>query len=301
MPDAAQPWADLTAAALGIQYLALLAGRAGSLYLTGLAFYFLERVRPAEPEARFFKKDFKTELCYPIVNVMVSTPVFTLLMAVATVYLLEPFVPHYVFASRIVTLPFVAQVVVALLVTDLATYAEHRFLAHGWLWDYHALHHMTPEVSWLTTLRVHPVNAITIALTAAVMRYVLGFSGEAVVVAAYIAGALALWEHANLDFGLPKPLCYLLVSPRFHRWHHATEQAAQDKNFCLIFPFLDVLGGTYYCPDRLPARYGLYRDDRAAAQPGIPNDFLGQLRYPFERSLHGVRGLVRIGSERPAS
>ena len=289
-----QEWLQVTPATVGVQWALLVASRISTLYLVGLVFWFLERLRPAQPESRFFKRDFRTEVCYPLFNMAVSTPVFTLLLVISTLHVLEPFVPHQVLAADILALPFAAQVLVSLLLADLAVYVEHRFLAHRALWRFHAVHHMPDEVSWITTTRVHPVNAITIAATAAGMRWVLGFDGQAVVVAAWISSALSFWEHANLDFALPRPWCWLVVTPRYHRWHHASEPEAADRNFCLIFPFIDVLFGTYYCPDRMPRSYGLV--PAAAPAGAIPDRFLGQLGYPFGRTLAQARALLRLRS-----
>jgi hypothetical protein len=46
----------------------------------------------------------------------------------------------------------------------------------------------------------------------------------------------------------------VIVSPRFHRWLHADEDAARDKNFPGLLPIWDVLFGTYYMPRDLRAR-----------------------------------------------
>jgi sterol desaturase/sphingolipid hydroxylase (fatty acid hydroxylase superfamily) len=294
MPALLQQWAEVTPGALGLQWLLFVASKVSTLYLVGFGFWFLERLRPAQPESRFFKGDFRTELCYPLFNATVSTPVFTLLLVVVTLHVLEPFVPHEVLAPDVLALPFAVQVLVALLLSDLAVYAEHRFLAHRALWRFHAMHHMPAEVSWITTLRVHPVNAMTIAAAAAGMRWVLGFEGQAIVVATWISSALAFWEHSNLDVALPRPWCWLVVTPRYHRWHHASEPEAADKNFSLIFPFIDVLFGTYYCPDRLPRSYGVV--PAAAPAGAIPDHFLGQLGYPFRRTLAHARALLRLRS-----
>jgi sterol desaturase/sphingolipid hydroxylase (fatty acid hydroxylase superfamily) len=285
-----------TPASLAVQWVALVSSSLAKLYLIGLAFWVIERLRPAEPEARFFKRDFRTEACYPLFNIMVNTPVFTLVLVITTMLVLEPFVPHQVLAAEILALPLAAQVLVALVLTDLAVYAEHRFLAHRWLWPFHAMHHMPAEVNWLTTSRVHPVNALTIAFATALMRWVLGFESQALVIATWISSALAFWEHSNVDFALPRPWCWLLVSPRYHRWHHADEPEAAGKNFALIFPFIDVLFGTYYCPDRLPRAYGL-----ASSAGEIPDDFLGQLVHPFARTLEQARGTLKVRSVRAAS
>lgn len=287
MPPLLQAWAEAGPATVLLSYVTNIGVTIGSLYLIGIAFYFIERWRPAAPQTKFFKRDFWNEAGYPLFNTVVSTPTLTFLNLGLSAWVLSAYVPYQPFAAQMMALPFFVQVLLALLIADIAVYVEHQ-IAHRYLWNYHALHHMTPEVTWLTHARVHPVNAITIGLAAGLASYVFGFSGEAVVIAAWIASGLAIWEHANLDFAWPRPFCYLLVSPRYHRWHHSSDQEAIDKNFCLIFPFLDLLFGTYYCPDRMPTEYGVHSEVEArhAGRAGeIPETFLGQIAYPFRKTL----------------
>ena len=42
---------------------------------------------------------------------------------------------------------------------------------------------------------------------------------------------------------------WLLVTPRFHHWHHAGAPEAVDRNFAVHLPLLDRLFGTWYFPD----------------------------------------------------
>ena len=251
-----------------------------TLLYIGLAFFFIEKIRPADPNMKFFKKDFRTELCYPLFNFLFSSPIFKYIAIILTVVLLEPYFPYQIFADEIHALPVGIQIFLAMLITDIAVYLEHRF-AHKYLWSFHSMHHMTEEVSWLTTFRVHPINGLTIALFPVVIKFLIGFNGDAIVIASYITVVLAYFQHANIDFGFPKPFCYLLVSPRFHRWHHAKDKAAIDKNFCLAFPFLDVLGGTYFCPNHMPSKYGVFR----AKSEKIPTTFLSQIWLPIHNLL----------------
>lgn len=269
------------------------------LILIAAVFYFAERLRPAHPNQRFFKTDFGNEVSYPLFNVAITTPLTTLLIGLLFVPLLERFPWHHLLAGVAVNAPFALQVFLAMVVIDVAVYVEHRFLSHGPLWDYHAIHHMTPEVSWLTFARVHPVNGFTIAATAVVLHFLLGFEGEAVALAGFVSSSLSVWEHSNTNFAWPGPLRYLLVSPRFHRWHHSSDAEAIDKNFCLVFPFLDFLMGTYYCPDRNPDAYGLHRSD--PAEPTIPGGFLSQLWYPFGRSFARLRFAGNRNGHSPAA
>ena len=251
-----------------------------TLFYIGLFFYFIEKIRPATPTAGFFKKDFRTEICYPLFNFLISEPITKYIAIVVTVFALEPFLPYQIFNQQIGGLPFPIQVFLAMLITDIAVYLEHRF-AHAYLWPFHSMHHMTTEVSWITTFRIHPINSLTIVVIPTIIKFIIGFSGEAIIFASYITVILAYFQHANINFGFSKPFCYLLVSPRFHRWHHAKDKAAIDKNFCLAFPFLDLIGGTYYCPSHLPTKYGIFD---SKVDP-IPESFLGQLWHPFRVML----------------
>jgi sterol desaturase/sphingolipid hydroxylase (fatty acid hydroxylase superfamily) len=61
-----------------------------------------------------------------------------------------------------------------------------------------------------------------------------------------------LWgfvNHANIriPLGVATPL---LSGPQWHRIHHSTMTEHQDKNFATLFPFIDILFGTYYLPLR---------------------------------------------------
>jgi hypothetical protein len=63
--------------------------------------------------------------------------------------------------------------------------------------------------------------------------------------------------------------------PKFHRWHHTSEDEGLDKNFAGLFPLFDILSGTYYMPEeRLPERFGLNADN-------APQTFWGQMISPF--------------------
>ena len=61
------------------------------------------------------------------------------------------------------------------------------------------------------------------------------------------------------------------------RWHHTTEEEGLDKNFAGLFPFIDLLFGTFYMPPgRQPHRFGITNDD-------VPAGLVAQLVYPFRR------------------
>ena len=62
-------------------------------------------------------------------------------------------------------------------------------------------------------------------------------------------------NHVNLRFRL-RFIERLLVTPRFHYWHHAV--TPPDRNFAVHFPWLDRWFGTHYLPDdRWPEELGI--------------------------------------------
>jgi sterol desaturase/sphingolipid hydroxylase (fatty acid hydroxylase superfamily) len=121
------------------------------------------------------------------------------------------------------------------------------------------------------------VNDAVARMSGVVPVLLLGYPPD--VLAAYVP-FLTLWAillHANLRFTFG-PLCYVIASPAFHRWHHTCEDEGLDKNFAGLFPFLDLLFGTFHMPPgRTPRRFGLKEES-------VPEGLLGQLAYPFRRS-----------------
>jgi sterol desaturase/sphingolipid hydroxylase (fatty acid hydroxylase superfamily) len=147
--------------------------------------------------------------------------------------------------------------VVALVVLDgcnwLAHWANHRWDA---LWRLHALHHSQPEMSILTSFRAHPL-VHTSFLVSVIPAFMLSANGvvPATVIVAYLC--LGTFPHANLDWTLG-PLGRLIVSPAYHRRHHAAV-GRTDVNLGTVLTIWDVLSGRAIFPEggRIPAPTGI--------------------------------------------
>jgi hypothetical protein len=63
----------------------------------------------------------------------------------------------------------------------------------------------------------------------------------------------------------------LIGAPELHHWHHDRDRDA--GNYANLSPLMDLLFGTYRCPDREPAAFGL-------KHPG-PRTYLGLLVRPL--------------------
>jgi sterol desaturase/sphingolipid hydroxylase (fatty acid hydroxylase superfamily) len=96
--------------------------------------------------------------------------------------------------------------------------ANHHFAT---LWRFHALHHSQEEMGVLTTFRTHPLVHVSY-LPTVLPVLLLGATGTVPNIALIIYGCLVTLPHANLrwTFG---PVGKVLVSPAFHRLHHAAE------------------------------------------------------------------------------
>jgi sterol desaturase/sphingolipid hydroxylase (fatty acid hydroxylase superfamily) len=173
-------------------------------------------------------------------------------------------------------LPLWLQAGIFLFGSDLIMYWLHRAFHHRPLWKYHAVHHSSEELDWISAARFHPVNLFLGSVAADVALLLAGISPNVLVLLGPFTTAHSAVVHANLNWTLG-PFKYVLAGPVFHRWHHTAAERGGDKNFAATFPVIDLMFGTFYWPKReLPDAYGI--DDRQ-----FPASFAAQLLYPFRR------------------
>ncbi len=176
-------------------------------------------------------------------------------------------------------LPYPVQALAMLVLADFLGYWMHRLFHGRRLWRFHAVHHSSTALDWLSSVRVHPVNE---AVTRAAITLPLVGLGFAPAAAVWVGPAFALFGlllHANVDWDWGR-FRTVLASPRFHRWHHSAEPEARDCNFAGLLPLWDLLFGTYYMPaDRLPERFG--------SETPVPEGLLAQMAFPFRKAARG--------------
>jgi sterol desaturase/sphingolipid hydroxylase (fatty acid hydroxylase superfamily) len=173
-------------------------------------------------------------------------------------------------------LPLWVQAAIVLLASDVMMYWMHRIFHRPTMWKYHAVHHSSEDLDWISAGRFHPVNIMLGSVAADVVILLAGISPHAFVLIAPFTIAHSAFVHANLDWTLG-PLRYVIAGPVFHRWHHTAADRGGEKNFASTFPVLDVIFGTFYMPMRiLPDRYGV-------ADKGFPSGFGAQMIYPFKQ------------------
>lgn len=174
-------------------------------------------------------------------------------------------------------LPLPLQVVALLVVADLAQYGLHRAMHEvPWLWRIHAVHHSSQRMDSLAGSRIHFLETLMTRTTVYACAFGLGVSFPALLAFGALIAFQGTFIHANVRvrYGL---LEQLVVSPRFHHFHHASDAEAIDTNYAGTFPWIDRLFGTHHLPEeRYPQRYGTVKES-------VPSSILGQQAFPFRR------------------
>lgn len=218
-----------------------------------------------------------TDLTHAIGNRSMILPLVALLLAgvgPVAAWLVPPVVRHTLAGAG-------AGVVFAVVFTssDLCNYLGHRALHRlGMLWRFHAIHHSSERVDWLATSRGHPIDQALNIAAASIPLYAFGAPRYAptLVVFLYLYPFLL---HADARIA-PTWLDWVLVTPRFHHWHHAAAERAHNRNFGTVLSVWDHLFGTAVRAQDFPDQYGI-------ADPGLDaDDYVGHLVAPFRRRRH---------------
>lgn len=241
-----------------------------------LVFVVIEKLFPLYKGQTLFRKEWQTDLKHFAVNHFI----------VGLALLVVNFLLHHLFGWLVRSdfqqfvqhMPFVPQLLLCILVADLAQYWTHRaYHEVPFLWRFHSVHHSVKTMDWLAGSRQHMLELIATRVCVLAPLYILGFSEAVMNAYIIVVGFQAVFNHANVH--LPwGPLKYLIVTPDFHHWHHASDDEAIDKNYAAHYAFLDHLFGTAVkSPKAFPERYGVVGDY-------MPDGFVRQQLFPFRGS-----------------
>lgn len=161
------------------------------------------------------------------------------------------------------------------LLADFLAYWSHRLFHRGKWWPFHAVHHSSEDLDWLSSVRVHPVNDMVNKFIQVTPLLLLGFNPWVTLSTAPFFTLYAIFIHARLDWDFG-PLRFIIATPVFHRWHHSRQLEALDKNFAGLFPVWDLLFGTFYMPrGQVPEDFGVLGS--------FPQDLRSQLWQPLRK------------------
>lgn len=218
----------LTAALLGVAYVLL---------------FLVERALPLRlPKARLLPR--------LVVNVVISAAAFAAAAALvqpAAAAMLGFTAQRSVGLIPLAGLSGALEVVAAFLLLDLSFYywhvANHRI---AFLWRFHNVHHIDPDLDVSTAFRFHFIEVGLSAGFRAVQVLLIGPSLPVYVMYEIVFQLGTLFHHSNIR--LPPffelALNRVLVTPRMHGIHHSDIREENNSNFGVVFAWWDRLHGT---------------------------------------------------------
>jgi sterol desaturase/sphingolipid hydroxylase (fatty acid hydroxylase superfamily) len=228
-----------------------------------LVFLPIERFFPLNRQA-LIRKNYGQDCLFYFINGIVPK-----LLLVVPLSLLAAFVHRYspsAFFEWAASLSMGQRLILALLVGDFGAYWGHRW-SHQWpiLWRFHSVHHNATEMDWLVNSRAHPLDMVFTRFCGLIPLYFLGLaqptatSTDPTPFIYMIFGnfwSFVIHANVNLRLGFFEKI---LASPAFHHWHHTNQHPKLiNKNYAAIFPFLDMIFGSYFLPSQSwPESYGL--------------------------------------------
>ena len=127
-------------------------------------------------------------------------------------------------------LPSIMRGVLLLLLADFSSYWVHRLQhASRFVWAFHSTHHAQEQLNFATTTRFHPVDHFISDALKFIPLLLLGTSPMTWVPLYLAMDLLAITQHSRItwSFGV---LSQVLVTPRFHAFHHLVNSNHYDKN-----------------------------------------------------------------------
>jgi sterol desaturase/sphingolipid hydroxylase (fatty acid hydroxylase superfamily) len=182
--------------------------------------------------------------------------------------------------------PLVLTFVVANIIGEFLPYFYHRISHVGnhdstlslLLWKIHSIHHLPTSLNWFKTNWIHPINIFFNTVFKMTPILLLGFSEDIIFLVGVAHVVIAYISHANIKTKTGF-LDYLIVTPQLHHFHHS-KLLHEAKNYGNIFPYWDLVFGTYYNLKGKVEGVGVIESHM---QYPKKESYTGQLLFPFKR------------------
>lgn len=148
---------------------------------------------------------------------------------------------------HVLGLPIIWHYVMGFLLLDVSFYywhrANHEF---RFLWRFHNVHHVDPDLDVSTSFRFHFVEVL---LSAAFRALQVGITGVSpLILTAYEVTfqCATMFQHSSvrLPIRVERLLNKLIVTPRMHGIHHSNVKGETNANYSVIFRWWDVMHRT---------------------------------------------------------
>jgi lathosterol oxidase len=245
-----------------------------SLFFSTIVFVPIERMLHVRNQSPL-RPEWRTDLAYYFVgHILVQ---FILIAVTASTTTMDALIASDTVKAAIQSWPIWLQFILAVFVADVFQAGLHRIYHNvPFLWRFHAVHHSSRHMDWLAGSRIHLIEILLTRTAVLTPLVVLGFSAPAINGYVILVGVQAVLAHANLriNFGW---LEYVLVTPRYHHWHHARHADYMDVNYAIHLPLVDMLMGTFKRPpaNTWPDEYGVMKLET------VPTGIVAQTLMPL--------------------
>lgn len=177
---------------------------------------------------------------------MLTTIVLSLLVLTPLVYFLSSL---QLFSFSTLDAPAWVVCVLSFLFLDLISYTQH-YLHHKvpFLWRLHRLHHSDQHVDPLTAWLHHPLEMVSTFMMTVSLAVIFDVPVIVLTVYALVTALHAPFTHMRLLLPdrIAHYLQYIVITPNFHRVHHALAMKEGNSNFGGTLVCWDYLFGTAY-------------------------------------------------------
>lgn len=252
-----------------MNFINILLATGASLLFLALVFIPMEKAFPANANQRIFRPKWFLDLCYFFGQYLFWSSLVLKALNYFGFWLDQNI--SFAFRDLIIEQPIWLQALEVLLLSDFLIYWGHRFQhKYDFLWRFHKVHHTTETLDWLAAHREHPLDSIYTVGIINLPALILGFNLDTLAILVAFRGIWAIYIHSNvrLNIGVLKKI---IGSPDLHHWHHDMER--DRGNYANISPLMDIIFGTYTCPNHEPEQFGI--------KEKFPTTYLGQIIKPI--------------------
>lgn len=229
----------------------------------------MERIFPAQKGQAFFRKAWLLDVCYFLGQYLFWGGIVYFVLSYFVDWL-TGIVPSS-FRATVKSQPIWLQAVEVIIFSDFLIYWGHRFQhTVPFLWRFHKVHHSAERLDWLAAHREHPLDSIYTVGLINLPMFIVGFPMEVIAGVIAFRGIWAIYIHSNVRLPLG-PLKKIIGSPELHHWHHHLDK--DTGNYANISPLMDLMFGTYVCPDHEPEAVGIREE--------FPKNYVGQMLEPI--------------------
>lgn len=251
-----------------MNFVNLLFASAASLLFLALVFIPMEKAFPAVQGQKTFRAKWFLDLCFFLGQYLLWSGLVLAALNYFGHWLDERLA--YTFRATVNGQALWLQALEVLVLSDVFIYWGHRLQhKYDFLWRFHKVHHSAETLDWLAAHREHPIDSIYTVGIINLPALLLGFNLDAIGVLVAFRGIWAIYIHSNVRLNIG-PMKKIIGSPELHHWHHDKER--DRGNYANISPLMDILFGTYVCPEHEPVEFGI--------KEHFPSNYLGQLLKP---------------------